>query len=345
MLTQGARALAIRIACFLPLVAGLLISDWVSGLPPVRGAAMRNLNAAAAALVAGKAVSGADDPRDLRIAWLLNLPSAKDVLVLGSSRVMQISEQWFHPQTMFNAAVFSGGLDDAVSIVQFCLENGKLPRSVILELNPSLAPEGQRLPTGLTGPFLRRAFVRYRVFPERLLGGLFSLAGVRWDIRMMRAPAWGDASALTPGMYRVWPDGTIDWGPRPAQTSPDEAEAAAVWKMRHLDAETLLYRTSSQPKSGDLKILRHLLDDFQSRGIGVVVLLPPVHPAVYGAYYRQGGYHEDWIRSEMAGRGIRVVGSFSAAIAGASRADFLDDVHCRPSVLRRLLADAGIIQR
>jgi hypothetical protein len=46
----------------------------------------------------------------------------------------------------------------------------------------------------------------------------------------------------------------------------------------------------------------------------------------------------------MGRRGIQVVGSYSPAIARATRADFFDDVHCRPSLLRRLLAEAGIIE-
>jgi hypothetical protein len=64
----------------------------------------------------------------------------------------------------------------------------------------------------------------------------------------------------------------------------------------------------------------------------------------YDIYYRQGGYHEDWIRREMAGRAMPVAGSFSPALARATRADFYDDVHPRPAVLRRLLAEAGVIQ-
>src|SRR6266481_1308979 len=47
---------------------------------------------------------------------------------------------------------------------------------------------------------------------------------------------------------------------------------------------------------------------------------------------------------EMASRGITVVGSYSPAIARATKGDFFDDVHPRPAIVRRLFREAGVIQ-
>ena len=91
-----------------------------------------------------------------------------------------------------------------------------------------------------------------------------------------------------------------------------------------------------------MKILRAFLDDLQSRGIRVVVLLAPVHPAAYGFYASQGGYDEAWIRREMAARDIKVAGSYSPSAAGATRADFFDGVDTRLPILHRLLSEAGV---
>jgi hypothetical protein len=81
----------------------------------------------------------------------------------------------------------------------------------------------------------------------------------------------------------------------------------------------------------------------QSRGIRVTLVLPPVYPAAFDYFFRQGGYHEDWIRREAASRCIVVAGSFSPFAVHATRADFFDDVHTSPRLTRRLLAEAGVI--
>ena len=69
------------------------------------------------------------------------MPVGKDILILGSSRSLQISSEWFQPRSLFNAAVFGGDLDDMISLFQLCLEGGKTPRVVVLEVNPSLTNE------------------------------------------------------------------------------------------------------------------------------------------------------------------------------------------------------------
>jgi len=124
--------------------------------------------------------------------------------------------------------------------------------------------------------------------------------------------------------------------------TPDEAEAIAVSQMRHHAQDVEHWRTTSQPGWLDMKILRAFLDDLQSRGVEVVVLLVPVHPAAYDFYTSKGGYDETWIRREMAARGITVAGSYSPSAAGATRADFFDGVHTRLPILHRLLSEAGV---
>ena len=99
------------------------------------------------------------------------MPAGKDVLILGSSRALQISSEWFQPLSMFNAAVFNGDLDDMIAVFQLCLEAGKTPRVAVLELNPALTNESKADEHRVLAPYFRRALERYGFHPPRRLSG------------------------------------------------------------------------------------------------------------------------------------------------------------------------------
>jgi hypothetical protein len=328
-----------RLACFLPLAGGLLLIDWIAAQPPFRRAALAKLDAAASVLASGQSVWSNFDIGDLKRA-MLSKTGPVDVLVLGSSRVIQIPQAWFGPRRLFNAAVLAGDLDDMVSLFELYRQTGNEPQTVILELNPTLVFEDKKHAARLA-PALRRALLRYRVFPLRFFSRPFMLEQLEWDVRVFLRPPVAIVSGSEPGGYLMRPDGSTEWSIADPHATVDQAEAAALRQV-HIN-QLRHWRISSEPERLNLSILRAFLDDLQRRRIQVIALLPPIHPAAYGYYFGQGGYHDEWIRREMAGRGIDIIGSFSPAAVGATRADFFDDVHPRPALLHRMLIQAGIV--
>ena len=336
----------LRLACFLPLVAAPVLTNWICTTPPVERWLGRDLDGFADMLIAGKTIWTHDDLRSLKAAWIARMPAGKDVLVLGSSRALPISSEWFQPLTMFNAAVMNGDMDDMISIFQLCLEAGKTPRVVVLELNPALRNEGKPGELRALEPYFRHALARYRFYPPlRLWGELFSAFQFRLNLRRLQSPAWGVSKEPVPGADRLLPDGVPDYGPEQLSASPDLLETNVVLSLSHFDRAYIPWRTKSQPDGYDLQLFRRFLDDLQSRGIRVVVWLAPLHPAAYDFYAKLGGYDETWIRREMASRRITVVGSYSPAMARATKADFFDEVHPRATVVHKLFREAGVIQR
>jgi hypothetical protein len=335
--------LLFRLACFLPLVGGLMLIEWISEQPPVHSLLTSQLQLAVDALISGNTIWSGVDMLDLKPLWIEHLHSRPEILVLGSSRLVEIPTDWFGPHSMLNGALLRGDFEDAVSVFQLCLETGKTPQLVLLELNPTLTFEGKSLIPPALAPYFRRALLHYGILPPTFFSELFSLEGLRWDTTvLLQHPEWRISEEPVPGAYRMHPDGTTDW--RNQGTTPDEVERAVIANMRHLDPTRRHWQATSQPGWFDLKILRAFLDDLQSRGIRVVVLLVPVHPAAFDYYVHQGGYDESWIRREMGTRGIAVIGSYSPWVAKTNKSDFFDDVHVHRSVLHRLLKAGGIIK-
>jgi hypothetical protein len=334
-----------RLACFLPLVGALLLIDWIGEQVPVRRRFIGTLDDAADALVAGKTIWTRADLFNIKAVWIEHSPMRPDVVVLGSSRVIQIPQAWFGSRRMLNASLLGGDLLDAVAIFEACLETGKTPRLALLELNPSLVFADRALISPALAGYLERALLRYRVFPPIFFSGPLSLQGMRWNPQLFsRSRVWKVSEKLDPGGVVLRPDGTSDWSVAALEASPDEVEQTAIWTMHHLDPQHQQWRAGSRPGWFNLRILQAFLDDLQARGIRVVVMLLPVHPVAFDYYVAQGGYDDSWIKREMAARGLTVVGSYSPKAVKATRDDFFDDVHVRTPVLHRLLREAGIVE-
>ena len=333
-----------RIACFLPLAAGLVLVNWACTWHPVRRLFSATLEEAAEALVNGKTIWSHADMRDLKPIWIEHWRQSPDVVVLGSSRVAQINGEWFGPRRLANLAMMASDFSSAVAILEECLDSGRAPKTVVLELNPTLTFEENSVAPVLA-PHLRRALLRYRIFSPILVSGPLTLDALRWDpLIFLRPRIWVVTNQLYTGGYRMRPDGSADWDLTESAATAGDVEQSVIWQMHDLDPAHLRWRTSSRPDWWDRRILLAFLDDLRARGVRVVVLLVPVHPTAFEFYRKQGGYDETWIRSDMASRGVTVIGASSPAAAKATREDFYDDVHPHAAVLRRLLEEGGIIE-
>jgi len=333
----------VRMTLFVPLVGLVLLLNWICGQPPVRRLFTAKLDAAAEALVAGKTIHSYADMADLKPIWLEHSQLAPDVVVLGSSRVVQIPQEWFRPRNFLNLAMLAGDFADAVAIFQDCLETGKRPKLVLLELNPTLTFDEKSHVAPALSPHYRRALLHYGIFPPAFFAGPLMLDALRWDPQIaLRKHLWDVSAGPKQGGYTMRPDGSADWTNAESRKKPDDLERDVTSQMHNLDASRRYWRTASQPGWLDRKILFAFLDDLHARGIRVVVVLVPVHPTAFDFYSRQGGYDDSWIRTDMAARGVTVIGSYSPSVANITREDFYDDVHVHTAVLHRLLRDGGI---
>lgn len=264
--------------------------------------------------------------RRVKAMLIANLPARKEVLVVGGSRALQISPEWFEPRSAFNAAVNGGGIDDAVAMFQLLLETGKTPDLVLLEVNPMLVHESAIGDWHAIAPSFDRALERYRLSPP-----------LRWYYRDLAS-----LGQYRPDLLSLIHESLVRYVPGHVD-NPVPIDADISRDVKLLDGDNLLWRTKSQPGEFELNLFHRFLDDLQSRHIRVVVFLAPVHPIAYDYYVKRGGYQESWIRREMISRGITVAGSYSPSHARATRTDFFDEVHPRPGIVQRLLREAGII--
>jgi hypothetical protein len=77
-----------------------------------------------------------------------------------------------------------GDFVDAVALFEACLETGKTPKLVLLELNPTLVFADKTAFSAALAGYFEHAMLRYKVFPPLFFTGPLKLDGLRWDPRL-----------------------------------------------------------------------------------------------------------------------------------------------------------------
>jgi hypothetical protein len=305
-------------------------------------------------LAQGQNVAGLGDYDDRLVqkAYVSDLSQAPDILVLGSSRAMQIRATQFSGFTFFNAAVAEGTLGDAEAILQLYLERGLPPRLVIISLDPWDLQEPDWL-TRWKSLYQERAAMLARLGlpapsegPDRLAGWrkwsqLFSPSYFQASSRALAHRLSDDAASGHHGYYPTTEraanvpiklaDGSLvyDKKMREKTAAAVEQEAktyAANWQSQ--------FRKVARVKPTGKAELEALVGYMQAQGIRVCFYLGPYHPTVYAEMrdqhgYRIGGDLEDYIRELGARLGVTVVGSYDPVRAGVTATDFFDGLHVK----------------
>ncbi len=342
MRLTGPIRLLLRGLLFLPL---LFVPTLLDGILALSGTEARHL--ADYEVLATRLRSG----QTIRIGWNLRAlklfatskPPSSSILVLGSSRALAVSQAWFPSQSLWNASVTAGTLEDSAALLQTALNAGRIPSTVILEVSPALSRDPVPGTSRALDVARDRALARYGVHVPAPSSWFFGL-NISWSDALRRFISTTSETSGAPSPstveYTVTPDGAVllfdlDAGGADARRVSGE--------LLQLPPEQLEARSQSVPTPEYARLFRQMLDDLHSRGIRVIILTPPIHPFAWDFFHRRGGYDDQWLRRELTPRGIPIVGTFSPAGSHVTEADFYDAFHPRPAVLRRLLTEAGII--
>jgi hypothetical protein len=312
--------------------------------------------AAARLLAAGEPIPlGNIEDRRLQAAYA-RLGPVPDILIFGSSRVMELGGEIAPGLRVYNAATGSNTLYDTIALAGLFVTDARKPRIVIIGADPWLLDHGQR-----NGRW-RTLHVPYRDMATRLgipaesdtgeldetWPTLLSLGYTLESLDWLRAnwrelfEAAGDpgaraASGDSLGLKR--PDGSIVYPAAFRQRGADASRAAALAHGRKHITD-LLKGGQLDPTAIDRfeRLTRHL----QAAGVQVIFLLTPYHPLHYAyvvAHDRVGTLaRTDATYRDVARRAdVRVAGAYDPGKAGCSESEFWDGLHAKKSCLDRLV--------
>lgn len=321
-----------------------------------------------------QAIAGGDNvtnllPFDERVAQrelAFRVAVPREVLIMGSSRMLQVRPDRPDPLAVRNVGVAGASMEDLLGLYEmYVVRRSTYPHGLVVGVDPWMlnARSGQTRWKAMRSEYAaaRAALgLPTRVLPavdwERIharLSAAFSPDYLKESLRLLllrlrgggrliltRAPASDGLSRLA--------DGSLRYDRASRNVSARSVLAAA----REYALSTPVYGLGGFDRvdGGALEELNALLRDACRRGIAVAVVLPPYHPVVYARFQRRPEHRmvavtEREVRRLAGQNGLAVVGSWNPERAKALPEDFLDGMHLTERGVAKVLPLQELIDR
>lgn len=310
----------------------------------------------AARLVRGENIvfDEAENDRVLLKNYVGLVPESPDVLVIGSSRATYFHKGLFPGIKFFNASVLGRTLPDALALYELFRENGRLPKSLILEVDPYLienrpsyagfetrgfslyAEYSQGLTRrGQAPPSWDYGLALAQTLPEQikeLSPATFQKAFVRMVGQLTRTEtpvpnAW-DMAHPPPNFILRLSDGALVYALPDTQLPPAELERRVLKSLQSGPSNRTGQAFSPTAKEQFEKFVRGIQQD----GVKVYFVFVP-----FNSLYRNRlrgtpadqfvDDAEAYYRTFAREANIQVIGSFDADRAGCAADEFVDGLH------------------
>ncbi len=310
------------------------------------------------ALLNGKMISGPVNvnSRCLKKQWIKQLPGTPEILVLGSSRTLALSQQSFPGKTFFNASVSNCTFQDMYAFWElFERKNRELPQTIILCADQWLFGnsfvEKQWLENkaefmGMverTGDLPAYQTASKWELDKEWIKELFS---VRYFMRSLETREKTEKFEICQfprkDQMMFLPDGSRSIPERVADAPQKEVTEKAG---NYFYASKDEYFTEID--SLQCKLFAGLIKHLKSRNCQIVVFIPPYHPATFKLLKQSGQTSgvfkaECYLHAFAAENGLTLIGANNPDSLQLSASDFYDAVHLKPAAVNSYFTSTGI---
>jgi hypothetical protein len=285
------------------------------------------------------------DERLLQEQMVIRLKKSPDVIVFGSSRVMEIGSDFFPSKSVLNIAVSHANIHDLVALTGLLDSLKRLPQLLLINVDPSLVShfgtsEWQSL-SGYHDYFSRKLQLEVNLnFPKsnkaRRLLSLMSLEYFKQSLAFMFKGAskeYADVGTQPPRTYGRFSDGTVCYSYN--YTHPDSMKVATDAR------KTAIKEGVPSPDSGNVRILKRVINYLRTNGTDVKLVMLPFHHDYYLSVNKNQSdlfYTYDAMFRDLAARnGIGVIGGFNGFDFNISRSQFYDMYHCSKEAIKKVI--------
>jgi hypothetical protein len=301
-------------------------------------------------LLTGKMISGLEnyDDRQLHKKIIENSRKKFDIIIIGSSRVIQIRHSFlrFGDTNFFNHAMGGSTLEDYIAIVGLYESKGYLPSIIIIGVDPWIFNKNHGQTKWKTiGKYYDKTIGNiYRTEIESELSSNNSkyLQLINFDYTKENLEATirnKTKFCITntidvDGVIRE-PDGNLIHPYKVRFVNDIDTQSNAK-----LDAQSP-YLLESFYKLSNRKLFEDFITYLQQKNVEVMFLLPPYHPITYKLLVENPKYKiimdvERYIKNIAHTRGIKISGSYDPEKNHFSSVDFFDGLHGKDIVVKKL---------
>lgn len=295
------------------------------------------------------------DERLLQKYLVERIQDCPEAIVLGSSRVMQLGERYFHGLSLMNNGVSGASIEDLLAIYDLYEKKGCKIDKVLIGLEPYylndnndqtrwriLNDEYNDCIAKLNlhqykshQPVIESKMVKYK---ELLSLSYFKSS---WSYLLRGVDVHYRPTSETVNMELTkLSDGSIYYGEESRNATLQIVNGYAIQSI----TETPMYsmREFTQLSQKYQTIFTSFIEYLQKKDIEVVFFISPYHPIVYNhckknSYYQIMFTAEKYFREVAESHNIRMIGSYDPAFYGFTDSSYYDGFHCKEDALSIVL--------
>ena len=277
------------------------------------------------------------DERLLQLEVIKRIESTPDIVILGSSRIMEIGSGFFPDKKVRNMGVSHANIYDIVALVGVLDSLNRLPKEIYLNVDPGLFEKEATTEWQSIEPFYDHMANSYAVgksngqsvsyanFKKKLT--LFSFEYFQQAIQFKWKGGTKkiiDAGKTKPSSYGRYADGSIAYPS--SYTDPDTVVVAKI------AVDQVVEKNQYKMDPDKEKLFEELLHFFKEKNIKIHFVMIPFHPfylkAMNEKFDQVFSHYENRFREIAAAGGIEVTGSFSGSSYTLTHPFFYDSFHC-----------------
>ena len=283
-----------------------------------------------------------------RIAGQKVLP---DIVVIGSSRTMQIGSNVFPDKYVINNAVPNCSLGDFLGIIFNYDKKKEFPRTMVLGVDPWLfnSSDGKYMWETYkddTFGMLKKLKIPLWIFRAPLIpapiANIFSLSYFQWSVIVFRQNKPQDHLFFPTSQEIDQDDVLLRDGRRsyniPCRTMSVEDVEKKANSVINTQVQDFSFR---EPDRGWEDIWEKLISYLQSEHVNVVFFLAPYHPIVYNSFLvseqnKRIVEFENYYRDFAKRHKLKILGSYDPSKVGLSENDFYDGEHASKEAVEKI---------
>lgn len=286
------------------------------------------------------------DERELQIKYISAYKKSPDVIALGSSRVLQISQDMVKG-SFLNNGVSGAGVYDYIGIAGIYKSCDIVPGKIIIGLDPWILNKKNGDTRYKTLNQYIQFFQGEETEPASYRNGgrfqnilqLFSPSYFQTSVCVRKGKEQINATNEKRGERIIkCTDGSVEYSRQTREMSREEVNAAALDYISGKIYQIEDYNSLDD----DLKAeFEDLVSYFVNEGIEVIFYLPPYHPIVYKYInkhekYREVLLAEKYFKDFAIDNSIELYGSYDPACCDCNEEDFFDGMHLKRSGLNKI---------